>query len=54
MGPAAVCVRTRADRTLYVTDRTPAGDRLQRVGSDGKATTVWTWPNRPEWPVASH
>ena len=28
-----------ADRTLYVTDRTPAGDRLQRVGSD-RATTV--------------
>ena len=36
-----------ADKALYVTDRTPAGDRLQRIGSDGKATTVWTWPNRP-------
>lgn len=36
-----------ADKSLYVTDRTPAGDRLQRIGSDGKATTVWTWPNRP-------
>jgi glucose/arabinose dehydrogenase len=36
-----------ADEALYVTDRTPAGDRLQRIGSDGKATTVWTWPQRP-------
>jgi len=36
-----------ADKTLYLTDRTPAGDRLQRLGSDGKVTTVWTWPNRP-------
>ena len=36
-----------ADQTLYITDRTPGGDRLQRVGSDGKATTVWSWPNRP-------
>jgi len=36
-----------ADKSLYVTDRAPAGDRLQRIGSDGKATTVWTWPNRP-------
>ena len=36
-----------ADKSLYVTDRTPAGDRLQRIGPDAKATTVWTWPNRP-------
>lgn len=36
-----------ADKALYITDRTPAGDRLQRLGSDGKATTVWTWPDRP-------
>ncbi|HPY24689.1 MAG TPA: PQQ-dependent sugar dehydrogenase [Mycobacterium sp.] len=36
-----------ADKALYITDRTPAGDRLQRLGPDGKATTVWTWPDRP-------
>ena len=36
-----------ADKALYITDRSPAGDRLQRLGSDGKATTVWTWPDRP-------
>ena len=36
-----------ADKSLYITDRTPSGDRLQRLGPDGKATTVWTWPDRP-------
>ena len=36
-----------ADKALYITDRTPAGDRLQRLGPDGKAITVWTWPDRP-------
>ena len=36
-----------ADKSLYVTDRTPAGDRLQRIGPDSKATTVWTWAERP-------
>lgn len=36
-----------ADKSLYVTDRTPTGDRLQRVGTDGRATTVWTWADRP-------
>ena len=35
------------DEALYVTDRAPAGDRLQRIGPDGQATTVWTWPERP-------
>ena len=35
------------DKSLYVTDRTPTGDRLQRIGPDAKATTVWTWPDRP-------
>lgn len=36
-----------ADRSLYITDRTPSGDRLQRIGPDSKATTVWTWPDKP-------
>lgn len=36
-----------ADKALYITDRTPAGDRLQRLGPDGKATTVWSWPDKP-------
>ena len=25
----------------------PSGDRLQRIGPDSKATTVWTWPDKP-------
>ena len=35
------------DDSLFITDRTPAGDRLQRIGPDAKVSTVWTWPNRP-------
>jgi len=36
-----------ADNSLYVTDRTPSGDRLQRITKDSKVSTVWTWPDRP-------
>ena len=42
----AMCIDP-TDKSLYVTDRAPAGDRLQRIGPDAKATTVWTWPDRP-------
>ncbi|TGD87582.1 sorbosone dehydrogenase family protein [Mycolicibacterium sp. CH28] len=35
------------DKSLYITDRTPAGDRLQRIGPDSKSSVVWTWPDRP-------
>ncbi len=45
-GGGDMCVDP-ADKSLYVTDRTPGGDRLQRIGPDSKTTTVWTWPNRP-------
>lgn len=45
-GGGDMCVDP-ADKSLYVTDRTAGGDRLQRIGPDSKATTVWTWPNRP-------
>ncbi|MDR3656751.1 MAG: PQQ-dependent sugar dehydrogenase [Mycobacterium sp.] len=33
--------------SLYVTDRTPTADRLQRITKDSKVSTVWTWPDRP-------
>lgn len=35
--------------TLWVTDRTPVEDRLQRVGADGVVGSgpAWTWPERP-------
>ncbi|MGZ5376900.1 MAG: PQQ-dependent sugar dehydrogenase [Mycobacterium sp.] len=36
-----------SDESLYVTDRTPTGDRLQRITKDSKVSTVWTWPDRP-------
>jgi len=35
------------DKSLYITDRTPSGDRLQRIGPDSKVSLVWTWANRP-------
>lgn len=36
-----------ADGSLYVTDRTPTGDRLQRITKESAVSTVWTWPDRP-------
>jgi glucose/arabinose dehydrogenase len=42
-----LCVDPLDDNTLYITDRTPTADRLQRITHDGKASTVWTWPDRP-------
>ncbi len=47
LGAGGGMCRDPADKSLYVTDRAPAGDRLQRIDPDGKATTVWTWPDRP-------
>jgi glucose/arabinose dehydrogenase len=35
------------DGSLYVTDRTPTADRLQRIAPDSRVSTVWTWPDRP-------
>ena len=35
------------DGSLYVTDRTPGGDRLQRITKDSQVSTVWTWPDKP-------
>jgi glucose/arabinose dehydrogenase len=32
---------------IWITDRTPTMDRLQRIGPDGVVTTAWTWPDRP-------
>jgi glucose/arabinose dehydrogenase len=36
-----------SDGSLYVTDRTPTGDRLQRITKDSKVSTVWSWSDRP-------
>ncbi len=47
MGAGGSMCLDPADRSLYVVDRTPVGDRLQRIGPDSTATTVWTWPDKP-------
>ena len=36
-----------SDGSLYITDRTPTADRLQRITKDSKVSTVWTWPDQP-------
>ncbi|OHV05733.1 hypothetical protein BKN37_04625 [Mycobacterium talmoniae] len=35
------------DGSLYITDRTPTGDRLQRITKESQTSTVWTWPDKP-------
>jgi glucose/arabinose dehydrogenase len=35
------------DGSLYVADRTPTADRLQRIKKDSSVSTVWTWPDKP-------
>jgi glucose/arabinose dehydrogenase len=42
----AMCIDP-SDGSLYITDRTPTADRLQRMTKDSKVSTVWTWPDRP-------
>ena len=42
----AMCI-DGADGSLYVTDRGPTADRLQRITKDSKVSTVWSWPDRP-------
>ena len=36
-----------ADQSLYITDRTASGDRLQRITKNSVVSEVWTWPDRP-------
>ena len=32
---------------VWITDRTPTTDRLQRLAPDGTVSTAWTWPDHP-------
>lgn len=42
-----VCVDPHSG-SVWVTDRTPLEDRLQRITADGASgVPVWTWPDRP-------
>ncbi len=47
MGSAGGMCTDPADDSLYIVDRTPTADRLQRMTTDSKQSTVWTWPDRP-------
>ena len=47
LGPGGGMCIDPSDESLYVTDRTPTADRLQRITKDSKVSTVWTWPDRP-------
>lgn len=47
MGEGGGLCIDHGDGSLYVTDRAPSGDRLQKLAKDGKVTTVWTWPDKP-------
>ena len=47
IGSAGGLCTDAADGSLYVTDRTPTGDRLQRITKDSQVSTVWTWPDKP-------
>lgn len=47
MGAAGGMCVDPADGALYVTDRTPTADRLQRVTKDSQVSTVWEWPAKP-------
>jgi glucose/arabinose dehydrogenase len=47
LGPAGGMCIDPADGALYVTDRGPTADRLQRVAKDSTTTTVWEWPEKP-------
>ena len=47
LGAGGGMCRDVGDGSLYVTDRTPTGDRLQRITKDSKVSTVWSWPDRP-------
>jgi glucose/arabinose dehydrogenase len=45
-GAGGLCIDA-ADGSQYVTDRTPTGDRLQRITKDSVVSNVWSWPDKP-------
>jgi glucose/arabinose dehydrogenase len=47
MGAAGGMCIDPADGALYITDRTPTGDRLQRITKTSEVDLVWNWPDRP-------
>lgn len=47
LGAAGAMCIDPADGALYITDRTPSADRMQRITKDSTTTTVWEWPTKP-------
>src|ERR1700757_4397432 len=47
IGSAGGLCTDPVDGSLYVTDRTPTADRLQRITKTSEVSTVWTWPDKP-------
>ncbi|MCV7035241.1 hypothetical protein BMW24_011945 [Mycobacterium heckeshornense] len=47
MGSGGGLCTDPVDGSLYVLDRAPTADRLQRIARDSRVSTVWTWPDRP-------
>jgi glucose/arabinose dehydrogenase len=47
LGAAGGLCQDTGDGSLYITDRTPTGDRLQRITKDSVVSTVWNWPDKP-------
>ncbi|GFG49887.1 hypothetical protein CQY20_03575 [Mycolicibacterium agri] len=47
LGSGGGLCKDPSDGSLYITDRTPTADRLQRITKDSKVSTVWTWPDKP-------
>ncbi|HET9876106.1 MAG TPA: PQQ-dependent sugar dehydrogenase, partial [Mycobacterium sp.] len=47
MGAGGGLCIDHVDGSLYITDRTPSADRLQRITKDSRISTVWTWPDKP-------
>lgn len=47
MGAGGGMCIDHSDGSLYITDRTPTADRLQRITKDSRVSTVWTWPDKP-------
>jgi glucose/arabinose dehydrogenase len=47
IGPGGGLCKDPVDGSLYVLDRAPTADRLQRITRESRVSTVWTWPDKP-------
>lgn len=47
LGPGGGLCKDPVDGSLYVLDRAPSADRLQRIDRESRVSTVWTWTDKP-------